>query len=697
MRADRGPGRQRRRRARGAPGARRRRGRRGRRAPVTEDARCRQRPPRPTGAPRRGATGWRSAWSRVATVAQFAAEHWGRRPLLTRAADRPDTPSRVRPGGRRRAARVAGHCGRRSCGWPRTVARSSRRSYTLGGGVGAALGDQVSEDKVLRLFADGATIVLQALHRTWAPVVEAAQELAADLGHPVQVNAYVTPPAEPGLRRPLRRPRRLRRPGRRREALAGAPAGASSRRCATSRGPTAGMPCAQRRTSLLSSTRSSRPVTACTSLGGGCTRPRRSAGTSIHLTIGVHVWTRRQLADDLLRAAGRRLDADARGAGIPPARRRPAGPGDHRRSSRRWSEPPSHGRPRRRHRRRAGAGLRRPRPGRPAGGAARRPRPAHGIRRPARRRGGRGGTSLARWEEGAGAGCVTLVTRVARVDVPAEHRDAVTRGSGRAATSPPGCRPTWCRLAVPRRPARARRRGGLRGRGPAARGPAAGQADAAHDEARSAAPSAAGTSLPAIRATRRSAMTRPISSTGWCTVVSSGSVWRHTGESSKPDDGDVLGHPQAGVPQHAHRADRHEVGRREDGVAGRSRPQERAHADLAAGLAVVTRRRRAGPAGRAPPRPRPPAHPGAGRGRTTCPADRPARAMRRRPRASEVLDGEATARAGCRRRRRTAGRPPAGRPPHTVGTPRASTMRAARSSWACSESSSTPSTCWSVR
>ena len=33
-------------------------------------------------------------------------------------------------------------------------------------------------------------------------------------------------------------------------------------------------------------------------------------GTSIHLTMGVHVWTRRQLADDLLRAAGRRLDDD---------------------------------------------------------------------------------------------------------------------------------------------------------------------------------------------------------------------------------------------------------------------------------------------------------------------------------------------------------------------------------------------------
>ena len=72
-------------------------------------------------------------------------------------------------------------------------------TFTLGGGVGATIGDQVSEDRVLRHFADGATIVLQALHRTWPPVADAAQDLAADLGHPVQVNAYVTPPQSRGF------------------------------------------------------------------------------------------------------------------------------------------------------------------------------------------------------------------------------------------------------------------------------------------------------------------------------------------------------------------------------------------------------------------------------------------------------------------------------------------------------------------
>src|SRR6266480_4558078 len=45
----------------------------------------------------------------------------------------------------------------------------------------------------------GATLVLQGLHRTWPPLVAFASELAAELGHPVQVNAYVTPPQNTGF------------------------------------------------------------------------------------------------------------------------------------------------------------------------------------------------------------------------------------------------------------------------------------------------------------------------------------------------------------------------------------------------------------------------------------------------------------------------------------------------------------------
>ncbi len=50
-----------------------------------------------------------------------------------------------------------------------------------------------------KLFAGGTTIVLQALHRIWPPVIAFAGELTEELGHPVQVNAYVTPPSSRGF------------------------------------------------------------------------------------------------------------------------------------------------------------------------------------------------------------------------------------------------------------------------------------------------------------------------------------------------------------------------------------------------------------------------------------------------------------------------------------------------------------------
>ncbi len=71
--------------------------------------------------------------------------------------------------------------------------------YTRGGGVGAGIGDQVDDAALARLFADGCTLVLQGLHRLHAPLMDFAQQLGADLGHPVQVNAYVTPAQNQGF------------------------------------------------------------------------------------------------------------------------------------------------------------------------------------------------------------------------------------------------------------------------------------------------------------------------------------------------------------------------------------------------------------------------------------------------------------------------------------------------------------------
>jgi hypothetical protein len=71
--------------------------------------------------------------------------------------------------------------------------------FTGPGGVGAEIGDQVRDDKVAALFASGHTVVLQALHRTWPALVDFATQLSSDAGHPVQINAYITPAESQGF------------------------------------------------------------------------------------------------------------------------------------------------------------------------------------------------------------------------------------------------------------------------------------------------------------------------------------------------------------------------------------------------------------------------------------------------------------------------------------------------------------------
>ncbi|MFL6161306.1 MAG: cupin domain-containing protein [Jatrophihabitantaceae bacterium] len=73
------------------------------------------------------------------------------------------------------------------------------RAFTRSGGQGAGVTDQVADDKVLGLVADGATLVLQALHRNWPPLVRFGGLLSAELGHPVQINCYLTPPQNQGF------------------------------------------------------------------------------------------------------------------------------------------------------------------------------------------------------------------------------------------------------------------------------------------------------------------------------------------------------------------------------------------------------------------------------------------------------------------------------------------------------------------
>ncbi|HEX8518556.1 MAG TPA: cupin domain-containing protein [Pseudonocardia sp.] len=138
----------------------------------------------------------------VADPDAFGAEHWGRAPLLTRAADRGAGPDAFRD-----VLDLDGVdelLSRRGLRTPFIrMAKAGQvldsSAFTAPGGVGAEIGDQVRDDKVAALFADGATVVLQALHRTWPSVIDLCTRLGAELGHPVQANAYVTPPSSRGF------------------------------------------------------------------------------------------------------------------------------------------------------------------------------------------------------------------------------------------------------------------------------------------------------------------------------------------------------------------------------------------------------------------------------------------------------------------------------------------------------------------
>lgn len=147
--------------------------------------------------------GDRPALSRCIAVepGKFATAHWGRVPLLSRAAELagPDGFADLlcvdavdellsRRGLRTPFLRIAQQG---------TVLPPGR--FTGSGGTGAEIGDQVIDDKVMQLYADGATVVLQGLHRIWPPLIDFARRLGGELAQPVQVNAYLTPPGNQGF------------------------------------------------------------------------------------------------------------------------------------------------------------------------------------------------------------------------------------------------------------------------------------------------------------------------------------------------------------------------------------------------------------------------------------------------------------------------------------------------------------------
>src|SRR5215211_4903484 len=135
----------------------------------------------------------------VGDPVRFAAAHWGRAPLHRPGADASGFADLFSLGD---VDRILSSTTPR---WPafRLVKEGrqlDRRSYTRAGRVGGQPVDDLADPRrVYELFGGGATIVLQSLHRFWPPLTRFGRDLGLALTHPVQVNAYITPPASRGL------------------------------------------------------------------------------------------------------------------------------------------------------------------------------------------------------------------------------------------------------------------------------------------------------------------------------------------------------------------------------------------------------------------------------------------------------------------------------------------------------------------
>jgi bifunctional lysine-specific demethylase and histidyl-hydroxylase NO66 len=232
----------------------------------------------------------------------FADRYWARAPVLTRAAELGSGFDDLLD-----ADAVDELVSRRGLRTPflrmakdGTVLPAAR--FTRSGGAGATIADQAADDKVLSRMADGATLVLQGLHRTWPPLVAFGSTLAAELGHPVQINAYVTPPQNQGFapHYDVHDVFVLQVAGRKRWTI----------HQPVVEAPLDDQPWETRRAEVAA--RAAEPPLIDTVLGPGdalylprgTVHAAKAQGeTSIHLTVGVHPVTRHQLARHLLELA----------------------------------------------------------------------------------------------------------------------------------------------------------------------------------------------------------------------------------------------------------------------------------------------------------------------------------------------------------------------------------------------------------
>ena len=252
-----------------------------------------------------------SVLSRLISVsaAEFAESYWGRQALLSKAADLPGRFSDLLDD--RTVDELVSQRGLRTpfLRVAKAGTTLAERSFTAAGGVGASIADQVSDDKLVRLFADGSTLVLQALHRVWPPILELCQQLATELGHPVQANAYVTPPQNQGFSNhyDVHDVFVLQIEGEKKWTI----------HSPVLESPLRDQPWSERRAAVERRAREA-PLLETVLQPGDCLYLPRGflhaaealGGVTTHLTIGVHVWTRYGLAEQMVHEALRAVAAD---------------------------------------------------------------------------------------------------------------------------------------------------------------------------------------------------------------------------------------------------------------------------------------------------------------------------------------------------------------------------------------------------
>jgi lysine-specific demethylase/histidyl-hydroxylase NO66 len=230
---------------------------------------------------------------------RFADDVWGRTALLTRgASDFSDLFS---------AEAVDELISRRGLRTPfLRVAKGGSTfpdsSFTSPAGVGATISDQLDDTALWRKFADGATLVLQALHRTWEPVTDFSSRLSTELGHPVQANAYITPPQNRGFddHYDVHDVFVLQIEGTKRWII----------HEPVHTDPLRDQPWTDRRSTVAEAAKGEAYINTVLEPGDVLYLPRgwlhaaqAQGEVSIHLTLGIHSWTRYALAEQLAQAA----------------------------------------------------------------------------------------------------------------------------------------------------------------------------------------------------------------------------------------------------------------------------------------------------------------------------------------------------------------------------------------------------------